>query len=368
MWIVQIIKIRKYERGLVFDRDLFVRMLRPGWHVLPGRVFGRSVERVSVLESQFNRADLDVIVASGELGDEARVLDLGDFERAIVTIDGRVEAVFGPGLAVIWTVHRRVEVEIINTSELQLDRPSLTAVLGAEGAQAQLDQVVVPPGNRTLLFVDGELTDILEPGVYAYWRGVARIEAMPFDRRDQMLEVPGQELMTSDRVTLRLNATLSFRVIDPAKAALEVGDARQATYRIAQLALRDAVASRTLDQLLADKTGAGRELAEAVATSVAEFGVEVRSFGIRDVILPGEMKEILNQVVEARKAAEADVIRRQQETAARRSQANTARIYDSNPTLMRLRELEVLETVAEKAELKVVLGEGGLKDRLVQLI
>ena len=90
--------------------------------------------------------------------------------------------------------------------------------------------------------------------------------------------------------------------------------------------------------------------------------------GLRDVNLPGEMREILNRVTEARKAAEAALITRREETAASRSQANTARLYESNPTLMRLRELEVLERVTEKAKLSVVLGEGGLADRVVKLL
>lgn len=90
--------------------------------------------------------------------------------------------------------------------------------------------------------------------------------------------------------------------------------------------------------------------------------------GLRDVILPGEMREILNRVTEARKAAEAALITRREETAAIRSQANTARLYESNPTLMRLRELEVLERVTEKAKLSVVLGDGGLADRVVKLL
>jgi hypothetical protein len=101
---------------------------------------------------------------------------------------------------------------------------------------------------------------------------------------------------------------------------------------------------------------------------VAAIGLEVVSLGIRDVILPGEMKELMNKVTEARKAAEATLITRREETAAMRSQANTAKILETNPVLMRLRELEVLERVTDKANLSVVVGEGGLADRVVKLL
>ncbi len=145
-------------------------------------------------------------------------------------------------------------------------------------------------------------------------------------------------------------------------------DYRQALYREAQLALRGVIGTRELDTLLSDKDAVARELDGIVRTRVAGFGVEVVALGIRDVILPGEMKDLMNKVTEAKKAAEAALITRREETAAMRSQANTAKIPESSPTLMRLRELEVLEKVSEKANLTVVLGEGGLADRVVKLL
>ena len=97
---------------------------------------------------------------------------------------------------------------------------------------------------------------------------------------------------------------------------------------------------------------------------VAEFGIQIRSVGVKDVILPGDMKDILNQVVEAEKVAQANVIKRREETAATRSLLNTARLMDDNPTLMRLKELEVLEKITEKVDKLTVFGglEGVLKD------
>ena len=142
----------------------------------------------------------------------------------------------------------------------------------------------------------------------------------------------------------------------------------QALYRQAQLALRAVVGTRELDALLAGKDAVSRELLEILRSEAAALGLEVKAAGIRDIILPGEMKEILNRVTEARKAAEAALVTRREETAAMRSQANTAKIFESSPTLMRLRELEVLEKVTAKANLSVVLGDGGLAERVVKLL
>ena len=117
-----------------------------------------------------------------------------------------------------------------------------------------------------------------------------------------------------------------------------------------------------------EKDGVASELAEMVRVRAKTLGVELIAVGIRDIILPGEMKELMNRVTEAKKAAEANLIARREETAAMRSQANTAKLLADNPTLMRLRELEVLEKVAANSKLNIVLGDKGLTDRVINVL
>ena len=106
-------------------------------------------------------------------------------------------------------------------------------------------------------------------------------------------------------------------------------DVRQALYREAQLALRAVIGARELDAFLTDKDAVARELDGIVRARVAGLGLEVVAVGIRDVILPGEMKDLMNKVTEAKKAAEANLIARREETAAMRSQANTAKLLEA---------------------------------------
>jgi regulator of protease activity HflC (stomatin/prohibitin superfamily) len=157
-------------------------------------------------------------------------------------------------------------------------------------------------------------------------------------------------------------------VKDARRSVTVVSDAAQATYREVQLALRAVVGTKTLDALLDEKDEVVDELERIVAPRLTGIGLELIGLGIRDVILPGDMRELLNKVTEAKKAAEANLITRREETAAIRSQLNAARILESNPTLMRLRELEVLEKVTDKANLSVVLGDTGLADKVVKLL
>jgi regulator of protease activity HflC (stomatin/prohibitin superfamily) len=361
-------KVRAHERGLLFKDREFQAVLRPGrrWVWDPLRKVRLDV--VSVRDVWLDHADLDVIARSGALNHEARIVDLKDHERAVVWVDGRVDAVLKPGLYALWTMFHDVRVQVFDARVLRFDHPDLAVIAQARGAAALLEAVMVEAGHAGLFFKDGRHEATLAPGAYAFWKGVGKARIVDVDLREQVVDVAGQEIMTADKVTLRLNAVVTYKVADPLKAVATVEDHRQALYREAQLALRGVIGQRELDGLLGDKDAVARELDALLRGRVAGLGLEVVSLGIRDVILPGEMKELMNKVTEARKAAEASLITRREETAAMRSQANTAKILESNATLMRLRELEVLEKVSAKANFTVVIGEKGLADSVVKLV
>jgi regulator of protease activity HflC (stomatin/prohibitin superfamily) len=367
--MLRVVRIRSYQRGLVLRRDELVGLLRPGRHVLFDPLLRTRVETLDIRGTWFSHPRLFEIVRAGLLGSEAEVLELGGFERAIISVDGRVAGVAGPGLAALWTTLHKVEVERYDARSVRLVRSDLAAVLAAPGANEVLQSFIVEPHQRGLAIVDGAPAIELQPGLHAFWKNVAQIRLFAVDSREQTLDLGGQEILTADKVTLRLNAVVNFRVVDPLAAVTDVDDAKQALYRQAQLALRAVVGTVELDRLLAEKDAITAELLVSLREAVARSGVAVGSFGIRDVILPGEMKEILNRVVQAKKAAEASLLTRREEVASARSQANTARIFEANPTLMKLKELEVLEKVAEKAQLTILLGDqGGLSDRVVKML
>ena len=362
-------KIGAHERGLLYSEGEFQIILDPGRHWFFDPLWKITVQKVSVREAAFKHKDLDVIIKSGALKDIATVVDLKDNERALVWIDGRFDTVLKPGLHAFWKVFHEIRVEIVDVREVRFEHEKLPMILGGKCAGDALDVYTVDVGSTGLFFKDGEFKSALRPGTHAFWKGVNRVRIHTVDLREQVADVAGQEIVTADKVTLRLNAVVTFRVTDALKAATEVEDYRQALYREAQLALRAAIGTRELDALLSDKESVAMDLGGVLKNKAAGFGVEVNGLGIRDIILPGEMKDLMNKVTEAKKAAEATLITRREETAAMRMQANTAKILESNPTLMRIRELEVLEKISEKANLKVVLGDSkGLVDRVVKVL
>lgn len=362
------IKIRQFEVGLLFRDAEFVRLLEPGTHYLWNPAWNRKVEISSQRDPWIEHDQLDVIVKSGVLTDRAIVIDLQEHERALVWIDGRFSRALGPGLYALWTKFCRVEVQRYDARIVRLEHPELKSIVQNGWAQFELDICTVGRESAGVLFIEGRYVETLPPGTYAFWRNAAEAKVVEVDLRESMVDVGGQEIMTADKVTLRMNAVATYRIADAHKAVSGTVDLRQTLYREAQLALRSVVGARELDALLSDKDAVAEELETIVCRRAEELGLEIVSVGIRDVILPGDMKDLMNRVTEAKKAAEANLIFRREEVAAMRSQANTAKLLADNPTLMRLRELEVLEKVASSGKLNVVLGEKGLADRVVNLL
>ena len=217
---------------------------------------------------------------------------------------------------------------------------------------------VVEAHEAGLLFIDGKLTERLPAGRHAFWAVGRTVKIQKVDMRPTPLEVTAQEILTKDRVGIRVTLTAFTRVLDPEKAALAADDVSNTVYRLVQFAIREAVATRTLDEILAARDTIDREIRSFVAARAGDLGVEVGEIGIKDVILPGDVRELLNKVVEAERTAKANLIRRQEETAATRSLLNTARLMEDNPLLLRLKELEALEKLVEKVG-RIDLHTGG---------
>lgn len=368
MFILKRKVIRSYEMGLVFKKGEFLKILSKGTHWILDPLGRVRVDIVSQRDPWIRHPDLDLMVRSGQLEGLAEVIDLQDHQRALVWIDKRFDSVLDAGRYALWKGSRDVRVEIVDAREALLNHADLPVILKSASAAAVLNVFDVAEGHVGLMVHNGTFHSQLQAGQYAAWKKVGKVQHFAVDMRERVLDVSGQEIMTADKVSLRMNAVVNWRVIDARKSIEAVDDLNQALYREAQLALRAIVGTRDLDSLLSDKNSVSDELEKAMARRAPEFGVKLISLGIRDIILPGDMKDLLNRVIEAKKASEANAIVRREETAAMRSQMNTAKLMEGNPVLMRLKELEVLEKVAQSSKLNVVLGEKGLAEKVVNLL
>ena len=364
--------VRPNERALVLARGKLDRILVPGQYWMRNENVRSGVELHDITRPEFTSVFDRALfrerpdVAAQHLT-EVRT---GPDEVAIVQRENRVHAVVKPQDRVVywtdagpWTVER-----IAVGTDLVVPEAVARRVLGAGKGAGVLMAVEVGEAHVGLLTADGVFIGSLGPGIHVLWTVVRKPAVKLVDLRRQALEVAGQEVLTRDRVTLRVNLVAEYQIVDAVKAALSVKDPVEALYRALQLAFRKSLGSKTLDAILADKVEADAEAAAQVRTEMAAIGVLVGEIAVKDVILPGEMRDILNRVVAAEKEAEANVIRRREETNATRSLLNTARIMAENPTMLRLKELEALAEIAGKVErLTVHNGTVGLLNDLVSL-
>lgn len=227
---------------------------------------------------------------------------------------------------------------------------------------------IVPEGHVGLLYVDGQIAATLAPGLHAYFKVYRVVSIDLIDMCVKTLDVQGQEILTRDKVALRINLTATYQYDDASLALRKLKDPLDHLYKEIQFGLRAAVGTRTPDALLEDKTSIDKQVSESLGSRFDEVGISVKSVGVKDIILPGDMKELLAKVVEADKVAQANVIRRREETNATRSLLNTAKVMENYSVALRLKELETLERVTEKVgNLSVYGGLDAVMDGLVRL-
>ena len=368
------IVIAQHERGIYLENRSIQKILEPGVYRLfdpLGRI-SIEVHDLSVAELIYPYVDV-LIKQQGELCERYfQIVELGKYEVGLVYKNGQLSGVLAPASRQLyWKGPIDIKVELLDIAQdytVPRDKVGIIAHARANSLSREVLNAVVfgeiVDNHVGLLIVDGELVKSLAPGLYAFWKYNRRISIEQVDLRVQSMDVSGQEILTKDKVTLRVNLVAQYRITDVVKARSELVKFADYLYGELQFALRQAVSASTLDILLGNKGQLDQAIHQAVRQKVEGFGIDVRGVGVKDIILPGDMKDILNQVVATEKAAQANVIKRREETAATRSLLNTARLMDENPTLLRLKELEVLEKVTEKVDRLTVFGglDGVLND------
>jgi SPFH domain / Band 7 family len=365
------VTVKDGERAFLMRNGRFEQVLEPGRHQLFDPLRGLAVELHQVVRAEFPAERHAVLKAARpDLAAEMfEAVETKADELAIVSLDGRPLHLMGPWQTrVFWKVATKVDVERIDVRDPKVAPRHLTMV--ARERNTMVAEHVVENHEAGLLYVEGRLVERLAPGRHAFWTVGRKVEVKRFDLRPQAVEVTAQEMLTKDRIALRVTLTAFRRIVDPERAVGTVPDVDAWLYRLVQFAIREAVASRTLDEVLSAKNALDAELRAFVRERIAETGIEVTELGVKDVILPGEIRELVNKVVEAERTAKANLIHRQEETAATRSLLNTAKLMEENPLLLRLKELESLERLVEKVgRIDLHAGEGaGLDALLTKLV
>ena len=360
------ITVKKNERGILLRNGDFERVLQPGTHWLWDGIDALRVETFALEQAAFTHGLADYLMAKEPevVAAEFLRVELGESQVGLRLENGVLVEVLAPATRrLYWKGLVNVQIEVIDiAASAQLSAALLTRLSQAQTRQrpvaglAGVLQAQVPQHGAAVLWIDGKLDRLLGPGLHAYWRFNRNVVIEAVDLRLQTLEVTGQEILTRDKVALRLNLSAAWRFAEPLKAFMQLQKPAEHLYRELQLGLRAVVGTRTLDELLEDKAAIDQGVSAFARAKLAAFGLELEGVGVKDIVLPGEMKTILAQVVEAEKSAQANAIRRREETAATRSLLNTAKVMEGNPIALRMKELETLERVAGRIDKISVFG------------
>jgi len=358
------VMINAYQVGLVFKKNVYVRMLKEGAYWL----WGAESAYVYDLTKQFYAPiDMNILLRDAELAEALQVIDVKETEIVLQFENGLVKQVLTPGRYAFWKGIMNYEFVYADISKIAITENIERAVL--------LNKLVVPfvrsysveQHEKAVMYVDGKYVEVLEAGVYYWWKNNIVINITKVDIRQQQLEINGQEILTKDKAALRINGYAQYKVADIEKALLQNKDYERQLYVAFQLVLREFVAAMMFDELLVKKESMLPYILEAVKSNAIGLGIEVTGFGIRDIILPGDVKDIMNKVLVAEKNAQANSIMRREETASTRSLLNTAKLMEDNVMLWKLKEMEYVEKIADKISNISVSGNGALIEQLKQI-
>lgn len=358
-------RIPRDRRGLLFKEGDYEKFLMPGTYFL---MPGADLRLFDAGQIFIPPGELSIFLEDAALAAQLDIIEVRQSEIALVFEDGVCKTVLLPGRHAYWKGVRQRSFRVFDRSHPRLPDDLDRHALRVPAVLEQIQVFSVQPFEKAALFIDRKFVEILGPGDFVFWKSALSVDVTKVDMRIQHVEIPSQELLTKDRVTLRINFVFQYRVVDEMRVLTEVKDLQTQLYILFQLALREYVGNLTLDEILQKKEEIGPFVLDRVKPELVSLGLESSQAGVKDVILPGEIRDIMNQVLIAEKRAQANVITRREETASTRNLLNTAKLMEENPLLFRLKELEYMERLTEKVSEINVNGGSRLLDQLRSIL
>lgn len=361
---MQRVRINAWKKGLVFKDENLVEVLNEGAYWLS------PFAQVSVFDmaKPFSSAvNLNILLKNEDFVNATTIVEVKNNEIALQYENGLFAGVLNPGRYVFWKGLVNYKFILVDLNQIDIDVGIDKSLLNRKELVPFVRSFTVEPFEKAVLYVDGKFNKIVEPGTYNFWKNSTSIVITRADMRTIQLEISGQEILTRDKAALRVNFYVQYNIKDIVKAVVNNKEYDKQLYVLMQLALREFVGALTLDELLEKKENVSAYILESVSQKVDALGVTLKGSGIRDIILPGDMKEIMNQVLVAEKKAQANTIMRREETASTRSLLNTAKLMEDNAMLFKLKEMEYVEKIAEKINTISLSGGSQIVDQLKQI-
>jgi len=356
--------ISENRKGFLFKNGKYIKMLDAGKYYLFG---GREIEISELCRPiMCSKCSLDTLLRDKKVADSVTVAEVGDEELVLHYVNDKFHSVLSRGKYAFWSVTDRHEFRTVDISDPEVDK-SIPEYIFQNIPQSYYTRIEVAEYRKARLYFNNRLVRILDAGIYYFWNNSTKVNVDFVDTRLTQMDINGQEILTADKVTLRINFVCSYRVTDYVKISTEIDDFREQLHVAAQLALREYIGRYKLDEILENKDRLSEFVFSKLKSREKDLFVEITDAGIKDIILPGEIREIMNTVLVAEKRAQANVITRREEVASTRSLLNTAKLMEENQTLYRLKELEYIERICGNVG-SISLGGGNILSQLTQAL
>lgn len=350
--------------GLVFKKKEFKSVLTAGKHWL---AFGEEMEVYDMSQTFIASTQLDVLLLNSEFINLINLVEVKDNELVLVYQNNNFKQVLTPGRYAFWKGLNSYAFLTADLSKYEITENVSKNTLERSQLLPYIRAFKVESYETGLMMVDGSFEKVLKPGNYLYWKNSAVIQVLKTDLRQLNMEIVGQEILTKDKAQLRINFSIQYKVVDVLKALIENKDFDKQLYVMIQLALRAFIGKMSFDELMEHKEKISERIMLIAAPKLALLGVELLNCGVKDIVLPGDIRDMMNQVLLAEKKAQANLITRREETASTRSLLNTAKLMEDNAMLYKLKEMEYVEKIAEKINNISLSGSGQIVDQLKQI-
>lgn len=356
--------INENERGFRFKNGTFHAMMAPGKHTLfpflGETYFKTSVNRLVTIKD----IDIEILLKDKNFCDSIAKIEVPDGHLCLYYEDGRLVETLETGVYYFWKIFHTPTFELVSIREprITLSKDKLEKL-----PNTLYQQFIVTEGQVGLLYYDGKFEETLNPGTYKFWKNETLVAYETIDLRAQQLDINSQEILTADKVTLRLNFVCTYKILNPVEIRMALKDYTSQIYVTTQLALRACVGRMKFDELLEKKDAIAHVVLSTLREQQKDLFIEFIDAGLKDIILPGEIRDIMNTVLVAEKNAQANVLSRREEVASTRSLLNTAKLMEENTTLYKLKELEYLEKICDKVG-NISVGNGNLLTQLSDLL
>lgn len=358
--------INENQRGLLFKNGKFIKMLVPGKYTF----IAKSAQvRTRNLSEEFKVAgiDISVFLQDEQLKNQLAVVDVNDETLVLHYINGKYNECLTSGKYAFWSVYDKHEFKEIDISDPVIDE-SIPKFIFSHIPNEYFTKVEVLQYQKARLYFDQKLVKILYEGTYYFWNNGIKISVGYVDTRLLQMDVIGQEILTLDKVSLRINFVCHYKISDYVKIQSEINNFEEQIHVLVQLALRGYIGRYRFDEILENKDKISEYVLGKLKERENDYYITVFDAGIKDIILPGEIRDIMNTVLIAEKKAQANVITRREEVASTRSLLNTAKLMEENQTLYKLKELEYLEKICDNVGNITVSGGTDLLSQLTKIL